>query len=1104
MTAVIYARYSSDNQREESIEGQIRECTAYAEKNGITIVKHYIDRAISAKTDNRPEFQQMIKDSDKKLFDIVLVWKLDRFARNRYDSARYKTQLKKNGVKLMSATEIISEGPEGIILESVLEGYAEYYSADLAEKVVRGQTENILKGRCNGGRGTFGYTLDSERKFHIDPLTSPFVLESFRKYNEGSTMKEIRDWLNENGIKNPVGGAFTYNSVEHMLKNRRYIGELKFRDVVVPDAIPPIIPLELFEDVQEKIAKNKKAPARRKAEDDYLLTTKLFCGYCGALMFGESGTSRTGEVHRYYKCATAKKHKGCKKKTVRKQWLEDLVVNQTMQLVKDDAAMESIIAKVMELQNKENTNIPLYEKQLRDAESGIQNMLNAIQVGILTSSTKERLEQLEETKRELEARIAEEKLAKPKVTEEFIRFWLLRFRKLDMSLKDQRQALVDTFINAIYLYDDKVLITFNYKEGTQTVTFGEAAEAASKGNGSDLDCFTAPENAVKSKDFMAFLFCKPWVHGFCTVFARSVFSMSDYVGRCIALQSVPFFASGEQGQAELCLHFRVGILEQFQKSRHGDGGFACGGYSLRAGGVGLGIEAAFKLLAPLHRQQKGIVQKLMDLMEGSAGEGALLLLGRKVSPLAAHILSARGLAQGVVQGFDVLRPQLLHLHLPDIGDDEVLDEGQIGLVGLGCPLVLAALLGQPVHQELCHRHGGRNQEIAGRQLVLDLLLAFDRLLFGGKALPFVAALAVLVLIGVLFFNFLLQFSIAVVMIRAGIECAKSILHKAAMRFLHGGGRRIMYVDWEYYKIFYYVAKYQNFTKAARVLGNNQPNITHSMNRLESQLNCVLFIRSNRGVTLTPEGEMLYSRIASAAVQIQDAEEELSASATLEHGTISISATETALNIYLSKKLRDFHTEYPGIRLRISNHSTPQAVQAVKNGEVDFAIVSTPAEIESGLKMVELKSFYEVLVGGRTFTALASQSLTLKELRSYPLISLSDESVTRSLYRQFFLDHGAVLKPDTEAATTDQMLTLVKSELGLAFVPEPMARDGLERGELVQLHLQEIIPTRSICLVYDRHRPLNTAARKFQQMLTKADPPRPADSKQTESISFVSQ
>ena len=309
----------------------------------------------------------------------------------------------------------------------------------------------------------------------------------------------------------------------------------------------------------------------------------------------------------------------------------------------------------------------------------------------------------------------------------------------------------------------------------------------------------------------------------------------------------------------------------------------------------------------------------------------------------------------------------------------------------------------------------------------------------------------------------------------------------------------MYVDWEYYKIFYYVAKYQNFTKAARVLGNNQPNITHSMNRLESQLNCVLFTRSNRGVTLTPEGEMLYSRIASAAVQIQDAEEELSASATLEHGSISISATETALNIYLAEKLRTFHTEYPGIRLRISNHSTPQAVQAVKNGEVDFAIISTPAEVEQGLKMVELRPFYEVLVGGKTFTALASQRLTLKELSCYPLISLGDESMTRSFYRQFFLDHDAVLRPDTEAATTDQMLTL-----GLAFVPEPMTKELLARGELVELHLQEIIPSRSICLVYDHHRPLNTAARKFQQMLTKAEPGHPAAPKQADGVSFASQ
>ena len=294
----------------------------------------------------------------------------------------------------------------------------------------------------------------------------------------------------------------------------------------------------------------------------------------------------------------------------------------------------------------------------------------------------------------------------------------------------------------------------------------------------------------------------------------------------------------------------------------------------------------------------------------------------------------------------------------------------------------------------------------------------------------------------------------------------------------------MYVTWDYYKVFYYVAKYQNFTKAARVLGSNQPNVTHTMNRLEEQLGCVLFIRSNRGVTLTPEGELLYARVSSAAVQIQEAEEELSASATLEHGSISISATETALNIYLSDKLCAFHEDFPKIRLRISNHSTPQAVQAVRNGEVDFAVVSTPAEAEAPLNIVELESFREILVGGRTFNALARQALSVMEVSAYPLCSLSEESMTRAFYRQFFWEHDAVLRPDTEAATTDQMLTLVRSELGLAFVPEPMTRNALKSREIVQLTLRETIPARSVCLVYDRHRPLNTAARAFRERLQK--------------------
>lgn len=496
MKAVIYARYSSDNQREESIEGQLRECTAFAEKNDITVLRHYIDRAYSAKTDNRPEFQHMIKDSSKHLFDIVIVWKLDRFSRNRYDSARYKTLLKRNGVKVVSATEVISDGAEGIILESVLEGFAEYYSADLAEKVGRGLTENALKCKFNGGNKPVGYVIDKEQHFQIDPLTAPFVLEAFKRYDEGSTMKELVDYLTENGIRNVYGEKLNFNSIQRMLKNRRYIGEYSFRDIVIPDGIPAIVPKDLFDRVQQKMEKNKKAPARHKAEDDYLLTTKLFCGYCGAYLCGESGTSRTGVVHHYYKCVSVKKKRtNCHKKSVRKDWIEDIVVSETMKMLMDDAAVEAIVSMVMALQDQENVNLPLYEKELRETKINIQNMLNAIQQGILTRSTKERLEELEAARDDLENKIACEKLAKPRISEEFITFWLHRFRKLDVTQKSHRKMLIDTFVNAIFLYDDKVEITYNYHEATTTVTFEELQKTIeNQGLGSDMNSVGAPQN----------------------------------------------------------------------------------------------------------------------------------------------------------------------------------------------------------------------------------------------------------------------------------------------------------------------------------------------------------------------------------------------------------------------------------------------------------------------------------------------------------------------------------------------------------------------------------------------------------------------------------
>ena len=289
-------------------------------------------------------------------------------------------------------------------------------------------------------------------------------------------------------------------------------------------------------------------------------------------------------------------------------------------------------------------------------------------------------------------------------------------------------------------------------------------------------------------------------------------------------------------------------------------------------------------------------------------------------------------------------------------------------------------------------------------------------------------------------------------------------------------------NFEYYKIFYYVAKYGNLTRAAAALNTSQPAVTRVIHKLEADLGCRLFIRSKSGMELTAEGSRFFEYVSAGCLQFFRAESHLSDLLQLENGSISISATETALNIYLSERLRVFHAQYPGIRLRITNHSTLQAVQAVKNGEIDFAVVTTPAETGSDLKRVALMPFNEILVGGPSFAELAGRTLALQELTAYPLIMLENGSMSRIFYRQFFLEHNAELKPDIEAGTTDQMLTLVRSDLGLAFVPEPMARGNLHRKRILQMNLQEAIPSRSVCLVYDPRRPLNTAAREFRHQL----------------------
>ena len=472
MKAVIYARYSSDNQREESIEGQIRECTDYANYHDMTVVDTYIDRAFSAKTDNRPAFQQMIKDSSKRLFDVIIVWKLDRFARNRYDSAHYKALLKKNNVKVLSAKETISENSEGILLESVLEGMAEYYSADLSEKVKRGMTENAKKGLWNGGAIPFGYVVNKEQRLAIDPVTAPIVKEIFKMCYDGKTIKEIHNILSERNILHRNGKPLRYNAVRYILANRTYIGEYNHSGVKLENGVPAIISEELFNSVQTEIAKNAHAPARHTADEDYLLTTKLFCGKCGAMMVAQAGTSSKGPVYRYYACVRQKKHL-CDKKMVSKTKLEDFIVHKTMEFLKDDAVIEKLAELLFNLQYSESTLLPRLEEQLTSKEKEIENIVNAVQKGYATDTLLKRLGELEKQRDEISDSIAKEKKKAPIFTKDHFKMALCNFRKIDISKQDGKRKIIDAFINSIFLYDDHLKIVYNGNGKEETITLDE-------------------------------------------------------------------------------------------------------------------------------------------------------------------------------------------------------------------------------------------------------------------------------------------------------------------------------------------------------------------------------------------------------------------------------------------------------------------------------------------------------------------------------------------------------------------------------------------------------------------------------------------------------
>lgn len=481
--AVIYARYSSSGQREESIEGQLRECKEYAQRMNLNVIGEYCDHALTGTSDKRPEFQRMVRDSARGQFTSVIVWKFDRFARNRYDSAIYKAKLKKNGVRLISAKEGIPDGPEGILLESMMEGYAEYYSANLSQNVKRGMYESALKMQTLG-QTVYGLRKAADGKFEQDPATAPVVRRIFDEYVSGRSAVDIFTDLNREGFRTLTGGVFNKSSLRRILQNQKYCGVYEYSDIRVEDGIPAIVSKETFRKAQEMVEKHHEKPAAKKIEGGFLLTGKLFCGLCGEPMTGDGGTSKSGRTYNYYTCNN-RRQKKCSKERAPKQWIEDAVVDALAKIANDDEMIDAFADRFMEWQkNKETTSeLKILEDRLRKNQTSIKNVMAVIDSGLVTDSVRSHLLALEAEKADIEKGIAIQKTEEPLLRRSEVVYFLKSFRDGDATDVSWRIFIVETFLKAAYLYDDdRLILVINYGGKNNRITVKLAEKAVKDGD----------------------------------------------------------------------------------------------------------------------------------------------------------------------------------------------------------------------------------------------------------------------------------------------------------------------------------------------------------------------------------------------------------------------------------------------------------------------------------------------------------------------------------------------------------------------------------------------------------------------------------------------
>ena len=467
-TAVIYARYSSDSQTEQSIEGQIRICNQYAEKNDLIVVEQYIDRATTGTNDNRAAFQQMLRDSKRKQWSVVIVYKLDRFARNKYESVVNRKKLTDNGVELVSAMENIPDTPEGKLFLAVIEGFNEYFSDDLRQKVNRGLRESWLKGNATGGTPPYGYIIQ-DKKYVIDESEAAVVREVFMKYAQGFKANAIADDLKIRNVRRKNGKHITQKDVYVILHDKRYTGVVTHKGEEYYNIFPPIISKEVWLQVDAINEENKLAPSRKKEIFDYILSGKLICGDCKHKMGGTSGTSHTGEAYYYYKCLSRnRKRCVCNCKPVKKQVIEDYVITATVNMLRRNSIISKIAETIVKTHEKlimDNTGLQRLKAKRDEAKKSADNLVKAIEQGIITDFTKDRLASLQDeiNKLEIEINKARQKTYAHITVEEVEKYLLSKVFEDPDDIKT-RKLLVNTFIREVIWYGDHMVITYNFQE----------------------------------------------------------------------------------------------------------------------------------------------------------------------------------------------------------------------------------------------------------------------------------------------------------------------------------------------------------------------------------------------------------------------------------------------------------------------------------------------------------------------------------------------------------------------------------------------------------------------------------------------------------------